>query len=392
MKKILVITSGRADYGLLYYLMRQIKASTNLELQIIATGMHMSPEFGMTYKKIEQDGFFINRKIEILLSSDSGIGVSKSMGLAMIAFSEAFEELKPNIIVVLGDRFEIFAAAATATVQKIPLAHLHGGEVTIGAIDDAFRHSITKMSNFHFCANKDAERRIIQLGENLENIFIVGGLGLDYIKNIVPLTKDEIEKKLSFTFKDKNILITYHPETLSSISPKNQVQELLIALQDFSDVGMIFTMPNADAGGREISKIINEFVNSNSNARYFQSLGHNVYLSCISMFDGVIGNSSSGILEVPSFKKGTVNIGNRQDGRLFASSVIKCGLCSNEIRESIQKLLSQEYREIFEKTSNPYGEEGASEKITKIIENINLTEIGLKKFMDYKFTKEHGIQ
>ena len=385
MKKVLVVTSGRSDYGLLYHLMRQIQNSSDLELQIIATGMHLSSEFGMTYKQIESDGFFINRKIEMLLSSDSNLGVSKSMGIGIIAFSDAIDQLKPDLIFILGDRYEIFGLAATALVQKIPIAHIHGGEVTRGAIDDAFRHSITKMSDFHFCANEDARHRILQLGEDEENIFMVGGLGLDYIRNTTLFTKNEIQKKLSFKMRDKNILVTYHPETLSKISAEDQINELLKALKNFSHVGIIFTMPNADSGSKVITHLIDDFVKSNDNAKSFKSLGQTLYLSCIEAFDGVVGNSSSGILEVPSFKKGTLNIGDRQDGRQFASSIIECKLCHQEITKGIQKLFSFKYKTIFEKTTNPYGEPGASEKIIKIVKNLNSNRVSPKKFVNYKF-------
>lgn len=386
MCKILVITSGRADYGLLYWLMHNINASPNYELQIIATGMHLSPEFGSTYQIIENDGFLINRKIQLLLSSDTNEGMSKSMGLGMIEFSGAYEELRPDLIVVLGDRFEIFAAVATAMMQKFPIAHIHGGEVTQGAIDDALRHSITKMSNIHFCATADYRRRIIQMGEDPKDVHYVGGLGLDYIKNIRVLSKDEIEKRLNFKLLDRNILITYHPETLCNLDAKAQIQELLAALSDFKNLGLIFTMPNADSGGRIITEKIKEFVDTNSNARLYDALGQELYLSCIASFDGVVGNSSSGILEVPSFNKGTLDIGNRQKGRELAGSVISCPLARTEIKDGLIRLLSDDFQKIVLDTVNPYGDGGASDKIMKILDGIDIAGIKSKQFFDHNVT------
>ena len=386
MRKILIVTSGRADYGLLYWLMRNIKSSENFELQIIATGMHLSPEFGLTYKQIESDGFVINKKVELLLSSDTSSGMSKSMGLGMIAFSTAFEELNPDLMIVLGDRYEIFAATATALVQKIPVAHIHGGEVTQGAMDDAFRHSITKMSNIHFCAADEYKRRILQLGEDPQNVFMVGGLGIDYIKKVDLLSREEIEEKLSFKLRARNLLITFHPETLSDLSAENQIKELLAALDDFNEIGLIFTMPNADTGGRAIAEAINQFVQSKENALLYNALGQTLYLSCIDKFDGVIGNSSSGILEVPSFKRGTLNIGNRQRGRLLASSIISCSMCQKEIRYSIHKLLSGEFKQTVQNTINPYGDGGASDKILEVLKRFNSSSVRAKAFFDQKVT------
>ena len=392
MDKILVITSGRADYGLLYWLMRNIEASPNYELQIIATGMHLSPEFGSTYQKIEEDGFTINHKVELLLSSDTNEAMSKSMGLGMIGFSSAFEELQPDLIVVLGDRFEIFAAVATAMMQKFPIAHIHGGEVTQGAIDDALRHSITKMSNLHFCATADYRRRIIQLGENPKNVHLVGGLGLDFVNNVDVLSRDEIEKRLDFKLLDQNVLITYHPETLSNLDAKEQINELLQALSDFKHLGLIFTMPNADSGGRVITEVIKKFVDANPNARLYDALGQELYLSCIASFDGVVGNSSSGILEVPSFKKGTLNIGSRQEGRDLADSVVSCSLKRSDIKKGLDRLLSENFQNTILNTVNPYGDGGASDKIVKILQTIDFSDMKPKIFVDHKITEIDNLQ
>lgn len=386
MRKILTVTSGRADYGLLYWLMRNINSAESFELQIIATGMHLSPEFGLTFKQIESDGFVINKKVELLLSSDTPSGMSKSMGLGMIAFSAALEELNPDLMIVLGDRYEIFAATVSALVQKIPIAHIHGGEVTQGAMDDAFRHSITKMSNIHFCAADEYKKRILQLGEDPQNVFTVGGLGIDYIKKMELLSREDIEEKLSFKLRVQNLLITFHPETLSDLNAEDQIKELLAALNDYDNVGLIFTMPNADTGGRAIAETINEFVQSKENAVFRNALGQVLYLSCIDKFDGVVGNSSSGILEVPSFMKGTLNIGKRQHGRLLASSIICCSTCRKEIKHSLKKLLSAEFKQTAQNTINPYGDGGASDKILEVLKQLNVSSLQTKVFVDHKLS------
>lgn len=324
-RKICVITGTRADYGLLRWLILEISKSSKLDLQIIATGMHLSPEFGLTYKEIENDGFLIHKKIEILLSSDSTVGVSKSIGLGLIGFSEAFADLNPDIILVLGDRFEILAATVAALISRIPVAHLHGGETTEGAFDEGIRHSITKMSHLHFVAANEYRNRIIQLGEDPSNVFLVGGMGIDGIKKSNLLKKEELESSLNIKFKKNNLLITFHPVTLEESTAKVQMIELLLSLETLSpEIGLIFTMPNADTDGRIIFELVKEFTSSHSNAWYFTSLGQTRYLSCLQFVDAVVGNSSSGIIEAPSFKIGTINIGDRQKGRLRAKSIIDC--------------------------------------------------------------------
>ena len=311
-RKICVITGTRAEYGLLRWVMQGIKDDADLSLQVIATGMHLSPEFGLTYKAIEADGFRIDRKVEMLTSSDTPLGIAKSMGLGMIGFADALNELKPDLIVVLGDRFEIFSSVATALTACIPVAHLHGGETTEGAIDEAFRHSITKMSHYHFVAADEYKQRVIQLGEQPKNVFLVGGLGIDNIKKLRLLDRNALEVDLGVKFDKKNLLITFHPATLEISSAAKQMQALLAALAKLEETQLIFTMPNADTDGRALIKIVEKFTSNHSNAHAFISLGQLRYLSCISHVDGVVGNSSSGLLEVPSFRKGTINIGDRQ--------------------------------------------------------------------------------
>ncbi|AKP26374.1 GDP/UDP-N,N'-diacetylbacillosamine 2-epimerase (hydrolyzing) [Leptospira interrogans serovar Manilae] len=385
-RKICVITGTRADYGLLRWLILEISKSSKLDLQIIATGMHLSPEFGLTYKEIENDGFLIHKKIEILLSSDSTVGVSKSIGLGLIGFSEAFADLSPDIILVLGDRFEIFAATVAALISRIPVVHLHGGETTEGAFDEGIRHSITKMSHLHFVAANEYRNRVIQLGEDPSHVFLVGGMGIDGIKKSNLLKKEELESSLNIKFKKNNLLITFHPVTLEESTAKVQMIELLSSLETLSpETGLIFTMPNADTDGRIIFELVKEFTSSHSNAWYFTSLGQTRYLSCLQFVDAVVGNSSSGIIEAPSFKIGTINIGDRQKGRLRAKSIIDCEPKKIEIIDAFKRLYSSDFQKNLSTTVNPYGEGGASEKIVRILEKIDIQGILKKKFFNLQF-------
>ena len=381
-RKICVVTGSRADYGLLRLVMQGIKDDTELTLQVVATGMHLSPHFGLTYKEIEADGFSIDSKVEVLNSSDTALGIAESMSKGLVGCAEAFSRLQPDVILILGDRFEIFTAVAAAVVARIPIAHLHGGETTVGAFDEAFRHSITKMSHLHFVASEEYRKRVIQLGENPINVFLVGGLGVDGIKNITLLSKEELENSLGIQFQPKSLLITFHPVTLDDETSDNQMKELLSALSYLSDTTLIFTMPNADTGGLRIIQMIEEFVESHPNAHSFTSLGQKHYLSCISQVDGVVGNSSSGLTEAPSFKKGTINIGIRQLGRLQASSVINCEPMEEQIRAALVKLYSNGFKTSLEMTSNPYGEGGASFRVVKVLKDAPLDKIIQKTFHD----------
>jgi GDP/UDP-N,N'-diacetylbacillosamine 2-epimerase (hydrolysing) len=348
--------------------------------------MHLSETFGLTYKEIESDGFKINEKITVLNGDDSGLSLAKSISLGVSGCADAFERLKPDLIIVLGDRFEIFAATTAALVSTIPVAHLHGGEVTVGAFDESFRHSITKMSHIHFVAAEEYKNRVIQLGENPELVFNVGGLGVDAISKFKLLTKEEFEKKRGVSFSKRNLLITFHPVTLEDGSAEKQMNELLSALSELNETTLIFTLPNADTGGLVIISEIEKFVEDHSNAYSFKSLGQVDYLSCINLVDGVIGNSSSGLTEVPSFGKGTINIGDRQKGRLLATSVIASKPFKSDINLALHTLYSSEFQEELGTSKNPYGEAGSSKKIYKIIKEINLEEIKKKEF--FKITNE----
>lgn len=381
MRKICVITGTRAEYGLLYWLMKEIGSDPGLELQVIVTGMHLSPEFGLTYKEIEKE-FVITKKIEMLLSSDTPVGISKSMGLAQISFAEAYAELKPDVVVVLGDRFEIFAAVATALIARIPVAHLHGGEATEGAFDEALRHSITKMSHLHFVAAEEYRQRVIQLGEQPERVFLVGGLGVDCIKRLKLLDRSELENSLDFKLGKKNLLVTFHPVTLEMATAEEQTTELLAALAKLQDTQLIFTLPNADTDGRVMIEMVKRFVAQHSNAHVYTSLGQLRYLSCVAYVDGVVGNSSSGLLEVPSFRKGTVNIGDRQRGRMQAASVINCEPKRADINAALQKLYSADFQASLSQVTNPYGEGGASEKVVETIKHYQIEGLTKKVFYD----------
>lgn len=375
-RKICVVTGTRAEYGLLYWLMKEIQNDPDLELQIIATGMHLSPEFGLTYKVIEQDGFIINEKIEMLLSSDTPVGIAKSIGLATIGFADALERLRPDILVLLGDRYEILAAAQAAMVAKIPIAHISGGDTTEGAFDEAIRHSITKMSHLHFVTNEAAARRVRQLGENPEHIYNVGSPGLDHIKRLKLLSREELEKAIDFKLKAKNLLITFHPVTLDIQPAAEQFQELLNALDCFGDeVGLIFTNPNSDTEGRILIRMIDDYVATRPNAKAYTSLGQLLYLSAIAHVDAVVGNSSSGLYEVPSFQKPTVNIGDRQKGRLQASSIINCPPVASDIVLAIKKAFVLD----CSNTINPYGDGNTSVKILSKLKEISNPKNLLKK-------------
>jgi GDP/UDP-N,N'-diacetylbacillosamine 2-epimerase (hydrolysing) len=368
-RKICVITGTRADYALLRSIMQGIKDDPELMLQIITTGMHLSPEFGLTYREIEQDGFRIDRKVEMLTSSDTPVGIAKSMGLGMIGFADALNELGPDLIVVLGDRFEIFAAVAAALVARIPVAHLHGGETTEGAFDEALRHSITKMSHLHFVAAEEYRQRVIQLGEQPDSVVLVGGLGVDNIKHLKILDRAELEASLQFQLGQKSLLITFHPATLETATAEDQMAELLATLAELKDTRLIFTMPNADTGGRGLIKLIEQFVAQHAYARAYTSLGQLRYLSCVAHVDGVVGNSSSGLAEVPSFKKGTINIGDRQRGRLQAESVINCEPTRSAISAALERLYSASFQASLSQVRNPYGDGGASEKVVQTIKH-----------------------
>ena len=381
-RKICVITGSRADYGLLRRVINGIKCDPDLTLQLIVTGTHLSKDHGSTYEEIKQDGFEISGEIHTVGDSDSPAAIAESMGRGLTGFGSIFEKLKPDLLVVLGDRFEILAATAAALVARIPVAHIHGGEVTEGAYDDAIRHSITKMSNLHFVATEKCRKRVIQLGEDPNSVFLVGGLGVDAINNVELFTREELQVELGMKFLEKSLLITFHPETLGGKDPAAQFKELLYALDLLEDTTLVFTMPNADTGGKEIAKLIEQFVITNINAYYFKSLGQRKYLSTVAQVDGVVGNSSSGILEIPSFKKGTINIGDRQKGREKALSIIDCEPERESLRIGIEKLFSQDFRKLLPGIASPYGEGGAADRVVPVLRCVFIEQGTKKAFYD----------
>ncbi|MFX4235823.1 UDP-N-acetylglucosamine 2-epimerase [Aliarcobacter butzleri] len=385
MKKICVVTGTRAEYGLLYWLLKEIEADKEFQLQLIVTGMHLSHEFGLTYKEIEKE-FKIDKKIEMLLSSDTSIGISKSVGLAQISFAEAYDELKPDIVVVLGDRYEIFSATSTAMIARIPIVHLHGGETTEGAFDESIRHSITKMSHLHFTATEEYRNRVIQLGEHPSRVFNVGGMGIENIKRLKLLTKEEFENSIDFKLNKKNILVTFHPVTLENSTAQEQFQELLEVIDELEDTNIIFTKANSDTDGRIINQMIDDYVARNFHKSVrFTSLGQFRYLSALQYVDAMVGNSSSGLLEAPSFKIGTINIGDRQKGRIKADSVIDCSANKTDIEKAFEKLYSKEFQNSLINVQNPYGDGCASKKIIEALKNIDFKNILKKSFYDIKF-------
>jgi GDP/UDP-N,N'-diacetylbacillosamine 2-epimerase (hydrolysing) len=382
LKKICIVTGTRAEYGLLRWVIDGVQKSHLFTLQLCVTGMHLSPEFGLTYKEIELDGYNIDSKVEMLLSSDTASGVTKSMGLGLIGFANEFERLKPDLVILLGDRYEIIVAAIAATIRRIPIAHLHGGEKTEGAFDEAIRHSITKMSHLHFVATDEYRKRVVQLGEHPDMVFNVGGLGIDNILKLDLLSRNDLEDSLNFKLGSKNVLVTFHPATLENKTSGTHMEQLLEALKKLQDFNIIFTMPNSDPDSRTIIEKIENFCLGNEKAIAFTSLGQIRYLSCLKYVDLVIGNSSSGLTEVPSFKVPTINIGDRQRGRIKAETVIDCDPMEDKICEAIDMALSNEFQETCQMASNPYGNGGASNKILEIISRIDLNEILKKRFYD----------
>ncbi|MEA5459177.1 UDP-N-acetylglucosamine 2-epimerase [Arcicella sp. LKC2W] len=379
MKKICVITGTRAEYGLLSPLMKAVQNDDAFCLQILVTGMHLSPDFGLTYQQIEKDGFEIHQKVDMQLHSDTPKGIVKSMGVGMIGFADALETLKPDWIVILGDRYEAFAVAASAYLMKIPIIHLHGGELTEGATDDALRHSISKMSFLHFTSTEAYRKRVIQLGESPERVFDVGAIGIDNIVKMELLPRDVLSTSVNFDLNKPYFLVTFHPVTLESQSSESQFQTLLDSLDEFPDFQVLITLPNSDADGRIIIKMIQEYAQQNpERVSVHTSLGQLRYLSAIKYASVVIGNSSSGVIEVPSFKVPTVNIGDRQKGRASAKTVIDCETTQEEVTEAINKAISPEFQAFCQTVENIYGQGNTTEQIIEILKRFQ-GEINLKK-------------
>ena len=381
MRKICVITGSRAEYGILHTLIKAIELDPELILQIIATNQHLSKIQGETYKEIERDGFQIDYKVYMANDNapDNANSTAKSIGRGVIGFADAFDELRPDLIIILGDRYEMLAAASTALIYKIPIAHLHGGEITEGAFDDAIRHAITKMSHLHFTSTETYRNRVIQLGEQPERVFNVGALGVENIMNTEFMTRQELEKSLDFQISDKCFLCTYHPVTLSNISSETQVLNLLAALDDYKDYKIIFTYSNSDTNSQIIIKRIQEYVDENKGRCIFiPSLGQKRYFSILKYVKAVIGNSSSGIIEVPSFGIPTLNIGDRQKGRIAANSVINCGCSIEEINVGLKNVITFNMQTV----DNPYFKDHTCASILKVIKMVPLDNLIQKSFYD----------
>jgi len=378
--KICVFTGTRAEYGLLYWLLKDLQSDPYFELKLLVSGSHLSPEFGETYSQIEMDGFYIDEKVEMLLSSNSAVGTAKSIGVGVLGFTDALSRLEPDGLILLGDRFEALAAAQTALILRIPVIHLHGGEITEGAYDDSIRHAITKLSYLHATSSEEHRNRVIQLGEAPERVFNTGAIGLDHISRGKFMTLAEISKSLNFQINKDYFVVTYHPVTLADEPPEVAFLALLNALDVFENHQVILTYPNADDGGRKIISLIEEYAASRTDRIFaIPSLGHARYLSAVKHSSGVIGNSSSGIIEVPSLGVPTINVGSRQSGRLAASSVINCEPSKSAIVSAVSSAIGEGYKNA---TSNPYGQGNASRQIIDILKSVKFKKI--KKFFDIK--------
>ncbi|KAA8597891.1 UDP-N-acetylglucosamine 2-epimerase (hydrolyzing) [Vibrio cyclitrophicus] len=370
-KKVAVFTGTRAEYGLLFWLLKDIQSDPELTLQLLVSGMHLSPEFGDTYKQIEKDGFQIDEKIEILLSSDSPVGTAKSMGLGVLGFADALSRLAPDVLVILGDRFEALAAAQTAMILRIPIIHLHGGEITEGAYDDAIRHAITKLSYLHGTSTDEYRNRVIQLGESPERVKNVGAIGLDHLNRGSFMTISELSESLNFDLTGPYFVVTYHPVTLGDESPEDSFQALLDALDEYPNHQIILTYPNADDGGRRIIPMLEAYAAKQpSRVLAIPSLGQIRYLSSVKHAAAVIGNSSSGIIEVPAFDVPTVNIGSRQKGRLAAKSVLNCEPSLASITEAISDAVKRNYKLDGETIINPYGQGDTSAQVIEMLKSL----------------------
>lgn len=383
MRKICAVTTSRADYGLLHGLLRRIEDSEDLELQLLVSDAHFSRTQGLTAWEVAEDRLPIARSIETKLVSESARSSSHALGRGIAAFADAFADLEPDLVVLLGDRFELLAPSAAALVAAVPIAHIHGGEKTVGAIDDSVRHAITKLAFWHFVATEEFKKRVIQLGEAPDRIFLVGGLGVDLIKETPLMDLETLEESLDMALRTKKLLITYHPTTLALQAQINEVDELLQALDEFTDVHLIFTSPNLDVGGEAIQRRIQDFCERRSDrAKYFNHLGRVRYLSLMKKVDGVVGNSSSGLLEAPTFGVGTVNIGDRQQGRPRATSVIDCAVDKTAIVIALEKLFSRGFRVQLPTTVNPYGLGGATDRIFAVLCDYELPSVPRKSFWD----------
>jgi len=372
-RKICVVTGTRAEYGLLHRLLLILKNDPQIELQLVVTGSHLSPSHGMTVNEIEGDGFIPVAKLSVDLSDDSKLATVKAMADVTSQIAETLSSLEPDVVVLLGDRYEILATAQAALILDIPVAHIHGGEITSGAFDDNIRHAITKISSMHFVAAEEYARRVVQLGEQPSSVFNVGSLGVENALASKLLNKSDLSKALNVELESPILLVTYHPTTRSTMSVTEEIDQVLSALENFSYCTIVFTGVNADPGNAEVSTRIAKFVQRDTRLRSLHaSLGQHKYLSLLNLCDAVIGNSSSGIIEAPAFGKPTVNIGNRQDGRLRASSIIDVGVAKQEMQTAIETALSPTWRERCAKTVSSYKSSNTAQLIADTLKNAEL--------------------
>lgn len=387
MRGICIFTGARSDFGLLQPLIRAVMQDQQLQLHLIVTGSHLSADFGMTVCEIEDAGIPIARKIQILGDTDGSVDTAKAAGRALMGFAEALNELKPDIVVVLGDRYEAMAAAFGSLLLGVPVAHLHGGEITEGSTDDSFRHAITKLASLHFVAAEPYKARVIQMGENPDRVFLVGGLGVDAMLHLPLLNREDVERRLNFHIDGQTLLATIHPTTAGAVDPSLECDEMLAALESKKSVRVIFTLANADAGGRQVNEKIKAFVADNpTRSVCFESLGSQLYFSSLQFVKGMIGNSSSGLLEAPSFHIGTINIGPRQNGRLRSTSVIDCEADRRSIADALSRLFSAEFQRTVSSASNPYGSGGATPEILRVLKAVDLGKLAMKTFHDISMT------
>lgn len=382
--RVCIVTGTRAEYGLLYWLMKTIEQTPDFTLQVVATAMHLEKAFGHTVDLIRKDGFTVDAEVPMQLSSDKSAAIAKSTGLGMIGLADAFERLKPDVVVLLGDRFETLAAAATAAMMRIPVAHIHGGEISEGSIDDAMRHAITKLSQLHFVAAEPFRRRVIQLGEAPERVFTVGALGVDNLACLTLPDRTALAARLGLDIDRPLFLITYHPATLGDADPLKALAELLGALDEFSDAALVFTAANADAGGRAINERIERYVaGRRGRAVFIASLGQEFYLAAMKAAAVVIGNSSGGLIEAPAAGTPTVNIGIRQKGRPRAASVIDCMEKRADIANAIRRALDPAMRAVIAADQPPYGRPGnAAGAIVKQLRQTDFAKLARKTFYD----------
>ncbi|MGM4906787.1 UDP-N-acetylglucosamine 2-epimerase [Tardiphaga sp. 866_E4_N2_1] len=383
-RRICVVTGTRADYGLLVWLLRDIVACPDVELQIVATAMHLEPAFGNTVDQIRKDGFVVDAEVPMDLSDDSPVAIAKATGRGVSGLAEAFDRLQPDIVVLLGDRFEMLAAATAATLLRLPIAHIHGGEISEGAIDDAMRHAISKLSHLHFVAAKEFGDRVVQMGEAPERVFVVGAPGLDHLARSSLPSADELAQRVGLALDRPLILVTYHPATLGGEDPVADLEELLAALDRFPDAALVFTKANADAGGRAINARLEDYVaRSPANAVLVASLGSEFYFTALRAAAAVVGNSSSGIIEAPAVGVPTVNIGSRQDGRPRSPSVIDCPDERHAIEAAIRRALDPTTRELARAQTPAYGRAGNSApEILRRLRDVPLDGILIKRFHD----------